>query len=195
MKAKKSAKQIRREVDDFLRTHRHPSARHHASKATKKSAPRAHGADTWDVAMDALLEDDASRAARLVRTVRTEYGITVPPTKDFSRTVREIPESTRRAFFEHLGEIDLEDVSIHDSLFKKTEWRRDAMQRLPVGTRVRVVRSDLDEYIGLKGTVTGYDLGGDGAWPGVRVKIGASTDTFFANGEPDDEIVRDKSNG
>jgi hypothetical protein len=83
----------------------------------------------------------------------------------------------------------------------KHRWREDAKWRLPIGSRVRVVRSDVPEYIGAAGQVIGYDIGLNGDWPLVRVAFDRPVrrphtsdetmhDGFYSDGDVDDEIVK-----
>lgn len=86
-------------------------------------------------------------------------------------------------------------VSLQESPEKKAEWLADAKVRLPPGTRVVVVKSDFDAYIGVTGSIIGYDIGHNGEWPMVRVKFdapvdGAERDSFFADGCADDEVKK-----
>jgi len=94
-----------------------------------------------------------------------------------------------------------ESQSLQESATRKAAWLVDAQQRLPVGTHVTVVHSDVPEYVGATGTVIDYDVGGDGDWPLVCVGFdtpisysGASVpvvrDAFYCDGATDDEIVR-----
>lgn len=77
----------------------------------------------------------------------------------------------------------------------KRAWLERAQRRIPVGTRVRVVASDLDVYVGALGTVVDYDIGDDGSWPLVGVRFdaaidGMERDGFYCDGASDDEIVK-----
>ena len=90
---KKSPAQLDREIAEVL-SGRASSARHHATRQI--------GSDVWDVAMDAILEHDPKRAARLVQAIRAEHGVTVDATPEFSKAVREAPGNVRQAFFELL---------------------------------------------------------------------------------------------
>jgi len=76
----------------------------------------------------------------------------------------------------------------------KTEWLQQVSNRFPVGAQVRVVRSDVEEYIGTTGVVVDYDIGVDGEWPLVGVVFdtpvgGVTRDGFYGDGYSDDEIV------
>lgn len=78
--------------------------------------------------------------------------------------------------------------TLQHSTVRKSEWRAEMEKRIPEGARVRVLRSDVPEYVGLTGSVTGYDLGDDGEWPLVDVVFdqpapsGARRDAFYADG-------------
>jgi len=96
----------------------------------------------------------------------------------------------------------LGNESIQESEARKEDWLRGAKRRFPIGARVRVVASDVPEYIGAKGTVIGHDIGDSGSWPLVSVKFDApirhegslvQRDGFYGDGSSDDEIVRDRS--
>lgn len=72
--------------------------RHHASRQA--------GADAWDVAMDAVLEQDAERAAQIVAAIRMESqvpayaAITVDATPEFLHALLEqAPDAVRGRFF------------------------------------------------------------------------------------------------
>lgn len=84
---------------------------------------------------------------------------------------------------------------------RKAVWLAEARKRIPVGTRVKVVRSDTPEYVGAHGVIVGHDVGRKGEWPMVEVefdetisvKRGRWTDAdkrsyFWCDGAPDDEI-------
>lgn len=62
----------------------------------------------------------------------------------------------------------------------KEIWLRDAKDRFPLGTRVRVTHSDVPEYLGLAGTVTDYDIGLDGDWPIISVRFDEPKKIFFS---------------
>lgn len=90
---RKSTGQLDREIAEVL-------AR--PKQARRYHATRQVGAEVWDVAMDAILEHDPQRAAQLVQAIRTEHGVTVDATPEFSKAVREAPGHVRQAFFEIL---------------------------------------------------------------------------------------------
>lgn len=79
----KSPAQLDAEIADFL------------SKSTLGSA-------SWDVAMDAILEHDPKRAAKIVQQIRDEHGVTASATPEFSKAVREAPADVRQKLFELL---------------------------------------------------------------------------------------------
>lgn len=87
---------------------------------------------------------------------------------------------------------------LQESPERKAEWLADAQKRVPVGTRVKVVTSDEEAYIGATGVVEDYDVGGIGDWPLVGVVFDTpivreghayARDGFYCDGDPDDEIV------
>lgn len=87
---------------------------------------------------------------------------------------------------------------LQESAEKKAAWLDDAEKRIPVGTRIKVVTSDVDDFKGTTGVVSGYDLGGDGVWPIVSVTFDTPItheghvyehDGFYCDGSSDDEIV------
>jgi len=77
----------------------------------------------------------------------------------------------------------------------------DAQESYPIGAHVRVVRCDVETYVGRTGRVTGYSLGDDGDWALVRVDFDEpiqyasghtnTGDAFYADGDgsDNDEIV------
>ena len=86
-------------------------------------------------------------------------------------------------------------VSLQESPERKAEWLLDAEARMPVGTRVKIISSDLDDDVGALGSVIGYDVGHDGEWPVIRVRFdkltgGRVQDSFYCDGCCDDEIVK-----
>jgi hypothetical protein len=62
-------------------------------------------------------------------------------------------------------------ASLQESRTKKAAWLTDVQGSLPIGTRVRVVASDNEDYVGLTGTVASYDVGHRGDWPLVMVRL------------------------
>ena len=86
MARKKSAVQLQREIDAVLATGKRRL--HHATVA-----------DEWDVAMDAIMQHDPKRAAKLVRRIRIEHGIVKTPTA-FSDALDDIPKDVRQQFLE-----------------------------------------------------------------------------------------------
>lgn len=89
-----------------------------------------------------------------------------------------------------------------ESRARKAEWLRKAKRRFPEGSIVRIVKSDEPAYVGIYGTVAGYDLGGsgpDGSWPLVSVQFerptsGSKMDSFYGDGDASDER-RDRKRG
>jgi hypothetical protein len=57
---------------------------------------------SWDVAQDALLEHDPSRAAAIVRDIRAEHGSAEMP-DSFSKAIKKIPKSVRVVFDKQAG--------------------------------------------------------------------------------------------
>jgi hypothetical protein len=60
---------------------------------------------------------------------------------------------------------------IQESTEEKAAWLENVQKRFPVGVRVRVVGSDLPEYIDVTGVVIDYDIGVYGEWPMISVKF------------------------
>lgn len=60
---------------------KHPARRHHATRQA--------GADAWDVAMDAILQNDPNKAAQIVKQIRAEQGSTMTVTPEFSNAIAE----------------------------------------------------------------------------------------------------------
>jgi hypothetical protein len=52
-------------------------------------------------------------------------------------------------------EASLDEAPLQESPAKKVLWLREAEQRFSKGARVRIVSSDIDDYVGAKGTVIG----------------------------------------
>lgn len=75
---------------------------------------------------------------------------------------------------------------IQEDLLEKAAWLYSVTQRLPIGTRVRILNSDIPEQIGRVGTVIRYDPGQIGDYPLVSVCLDNPTET---DGFYDDEIV------
>lgn len=63
---------------------------------------------------------------------------------------------------------------------RKQAWLQNATKLFPVGTRVRVCDSDVDEYVDATGIVTGYDLGLDGDWPLICVNLTYARKAMFS---------------
>lgn len=88
MPRRRSPAQLDREIATALATR---GRRHHATRAPSID-------DEWDVAMDALLEHDVKRAAKLVADIRAEHGATVNPPQRFSDVVLALPGRVRESF-------------------------------------------------------------------------------------------------
>jgi hypothetical protein len=95
-----------------------------------------------------------------------------------------------------------DETSLQESPKKKAAWLQEAKRRIPVGTRVRVATSDVDEYVGARGEVVDYDTGCYGDYPLVGVKFDepiehegslVERDGFYCDGYADDEIVKEES--
>lgn len=71
----------------------------------------------------------------------------------------------------------------------KAIWLAEARQRIPIGTRVKVVRSITPEYVGVTGVVVEYDVGSKGEWPMVDVAFDEPTPV--RSGRFADDIERD----
>lgn len=93
---KKNGTQLQREIDAALARSKVPSSqptkRHHATK-------REAGADDWDVAMDAILENDAKRAAKIVHKIHEDHGA-ASETPEFSRALGATSDKVRKKFRE-----------------------------------------------------------------------------------------------
>ena len=78
-----------------------------------------------------------------------------------------------------------------ESSARKLAWREVAEREFPAGQRVRVVKSDLDEYVGATGAVRGYDMGGRGVSPLISVKFdeGSGSGVSRMDSFHEDEIV------
>lgn len=90
---RKSPAQLNREIAEALA--RRPPVkprRHHASVQVVSPA------DTWDVAMDALLEHDPARAAEIVNRLKTEHGLSTEMTPAFSKALGTVPKAVRAKF-------------------------------------------------------------------------------------------------
>jgi hypothetical protein len=81
----KSPAQLDREIAEAL-ARSHPQRRwHHATMEGSGS----EGSGAWDVAMDAILENNPSKAAQVVKQIYAEHGRSTSPTSGFSRAVAE----------------------------------------------------------------------------------------------------------
>lgn len=96
----------------------------------------------------------------------------------------------------------MNDEIFQESPMRKAAWLTDAQKHFPIGARVRVVKSDIPEYVGAFGVVVGHDVGTDGDWPLISVQFDApityaqgrrqdiaAGDGFYGDGDSDDEIV------
>ena len=78
----------------------------------------------------------------------------------------------------------LAEKPIQESHVRKHDWLSEVELSLPIGTRVRVLSSDIEEHVGQCGVVEAYDLGCQGEWPLVSVILdGGTRDGFY-----DDEL-------
>lgn len=90
------------------------------------------------------------------------------------------------------------DESEQDWPRRKAAWLQAAKVDFPVGCQVRVVESDLDEYVKAVGTVADYDIGSkdgaDGSWPLIGVvfdkPIVVDGENMLRDGFYDEEIER-----
>lgn len=91
----KSSRLLDREIKKVLtKPPKHASAqtaklRHHATRQSN--------ADVWDVAMDAILEHDAARAAKIVKQIP---GQPTTKTREFSHALEAAPDTVRAKFLE-----------------------------------------------------------------------------------------------
>lgn len=118
---KKAPAQLQREIDEALS--RRSAPRHH-------HATRQADADTWDVAIDALLEHKPERAAEVVATMRKEHGvpayaaINMDATPEFVNLLEETPTNVRDRFFKSLKA--LQDVESGGSpMLQFPRWKVD----------------------------------------------------------------------
>jgi len=80
-------------------------------------------------------------------------------------------------------------MSIQDDPRAKQNWLFEMTGQFPIDSRVRVVRYDKPEYIGTYGKVQDYDLGDDGDYPAIQVKLDSGyVDLFYPDGT-DAEII------
>ena len=91
----KSPRLLDREIKKILAK----PLKHAAVQAEKPRhhATRQSSADTWDVAMDAILEQDAVRAAKIVKQTR---GGRATETTEFSQALEAAPDTVRAKFLE-----------------------------------------------------------------------------------------------
>ena len=92
--SRKSTARLDREINEALsrRSRSNASRRHHATQQV--------GADAWDVAMDAILEHNPKKAARIVQEIRETHGVMADPAPEFWRAVKEAPQDVRDRFYE-----------------------------------------------------------------------------------------------
>ena len=84
------------------------------------------------------------------------------------------------------GSTRFDRYPIQDSMVRKLEWQEEMNARLPFGTRVRVLDSDVEAYVGQVGTVVEHDAGLRGEYPLVGVRFDDGTgDGFY-----DDELEK-----
>lgn len=85
--------------------------------------------------------------------------------------------------------MDDEDTCLQESPEKKQKWLAEMQQKFPVGSKIKILNSDLEVYIGKKGTVVDYDLGCSGCWPLVQIELDAEGfPATVEDGFYDDEI-------
>lgn len=98
---RRSKKQLDREIAEVL-ARRPVRTNRSRSRATMQTIQIDKPSDAWDVAMDALLEHDAARAADLVVDIKKEHGIeTMTPA--FEKTLAKVPASVRTRFEQWAG--------------------------------------------------------------------------------------------
>jgi hypothetical protein len=88
---------------------------------------------------------------------------------------------------------------LQENPYLKEIWLRDARQGYPVGTRVRIQESDVPDYLGMTGSVTGHDVGLDGDWPLIRVDFDRAAGGVRHDGFYESELLiidnKGESNG
>jgi len=77
--------------------------------------------DQWGVGMEALMEGDARRAARIRQAIRAEHGSTVDAPDAFSTAVRKAPQKVRDLYFE-LTEAMLTASGTEDLIGRRVCW-------------------------------------------------------------------------
>lgn len=102
--------QLDREIAEALRSKTRKASRKGSRelRTTAKRTPRMHHAtvaDSWDVAMDAILEHDPEKAHEIVERIRKEHGIgyggePYPPSQGFLDALDQVPLKVRARFFE-----------------------------------------------------------------------------------------------
>lgn len=89
------------------------------------------------------------------------------------------------------GKGKMDDEIFQESPRRKAQWLEEMKVKLPVGCRVRVLTSDLSQYVDATGTVADYNLGINGEWPMVGVVFDAPIDGTARDGFYDDELQRE----
>lgn len=91
MASKKTTAQLDREIAASIRKPRKSKRRH----STRKE-------DLWDVAMDAIVEGNAERAAEITEEIGTAHR-SLAPTTAFSSALRAAPRAVRQRYFDLAG--------------------------------------------------------------------------------------------
>lgn len=184
MPAKKTPAQLQRDIDEVLRGRSHARRKTHPDR----SFPAAFVDPRGRVPIPAISTlKTTAETKRELAALRKEFEAQGGRGVDLAERIDEL-------------EADL-GAGFQESISKKADWLKATKRRFPAGTRVRVVKSDVPEYVGLKGTVADYDLGTRGDWPLIGVKFDGpiktsewpttvSRDSFY-----DDEIVVDRKKG
>lgn len=79
-----------------------------------------------------------------------------------------------------------DDTTMQESPAKKSTWREITEKSHPIGTLVKVIASDIPEYVGHRGRVVDYDVGVYGEYPMVGVEFsepvgGTARDGFYVD--------------
>ena len=120
---KKSAAQLNREIAEALA--KAPARSHFGRRGRGHHVSRATAADDWDVAMDAILEHDPSRASQIVRKLRDEHGAAVSESDAFTAALESVPLKVKNKFFELTddeGGTEFRDAVINQMF---SRWGRD----------------------------------------------------------------------
>jgi hypothetical protein len=83
---------------------------------------------------------------------------------------------------------DTNNDILQESLAFKKAWLEEAQKAFPIGHRVEVVNSDIEEYIGVTGSVAGYDLGFSGDYPLIRINF---DNPVYVSGPTDCKVDHD----